>query len=195
MLRVSHQVPSRQESDSSCDVGLHLVDCTTERARRRNVLVHWLRDLVNGYGNVEVVCVSCRHDLTSMRQIPSGFARSSVIPSHSRSCSQTGMSPDNLRLGMYLSRTLKMSSDACWFHPEGYDGHDIVVIAKATAGDVCAKQSQRVSGRRCEIRLCQSLPDSRWPLARLRCGSDRVGATAADEPSARIARRSRSASS
>lgn len=94
------------------DVGLNLVDGTTERTRWRNVLVHWLRDLVDGYGNVEVVCVSCRHDLTSMRQIPSGFARSSVIPSHSRSCSQTDMSPDNLRLGMYLSRTLKMSSDA-----------------------------------------------------------------------------------
>ena len=35
-----------------------------------------LRKLTDGYGDVGVVCVSCRHDLASMRASQSGFARS-----------------------------------------------------------------------------------------------------------------------
>lgn len=45
-----------------------------------------LRNLTDGYGSVGVVCVSCRHDVMSMRVRLSGFTRvSSWNSSHSRS--------------------------------------------------------------------------------------------------------------
>jgi hypothetical protein len=37
-----------------------------------------LRKLADGYGDVGVVCVSCRHDVVSMRGLLSGFARLSL---------------------------------------------------------------------------------------------------------------------
>lgn len=41
-----------------------------------------LRKLADGYGDVGVVCVSCRHDVVSMRGLLSGFARLSQWELH-----------------------------------------------------------------------------------------------------------------
>jgi hypothetical protein len=54
--------------------GLYL-DGQPGRASQHNAMGHRLRKSTDGYGNVGVVCVSCRHDLVSMRGLLSGFAR------------------------------------------------------------------------------------------------------------------------
>ena len=72
-----------------------------------------LRKLTDGYGDVGVVCVSCRHDVVSMRGLLSGFARLSLwnfiafaILRLSRECHHT------IHPGMYLSCELAASIDA-----------------------------------------------------------------------------------
>jgi hypothetical protein len=72
-----------------------------------------LRKLTDGYGDVGVVCVSCRHDVVSMRGLLSGFARlclwnfiAFALLRLSRECHHT------IHPGMYLSWVLETPIDA-----------------------------------------------------------------------------------
>ena len=107
-----------------------------------------------------VVCVSCRHDLASMRAIPSVFARSFSGRVRIRAAAADRTIPDNKQTGMHHSCFLGVFIDSFVFQDE--EGESRWNRHREVADRATSEPRQAtVSIKLGHVKVCQT-PGSNW---------------------------------